>query len=76
MAPRDIGMFPNLVPASPVDQDNSFYFVDERKADGSAPGRAVSGPGHADHFFELHVKPEQGPWLQTFVPGKGYVKFN
>ncbi|KIM93373.1 hypothetical protein OIDMADRAFT_35864 [Oidiodendron maius Zn] len=53
-----------------------FYYVDERKEDGSPIGSAISGQAHADYFFELAAKPDQGPWLSTFVNGKGYTKFD
>ena len=55
---------------------NSFYYIDERKEDGSPVGMAVSGQAHADAFFELASKEEQGPWQWTFVKDKGYIKFN
>ncbi|KAH8817260.1 hypothetical protein F5884DRAFT_722271 [Xylogone sp. PMI_703] len=51
-----------------------FYYADERKADGSAKYR-VSGPAHAQHFWELAEGKTQGPWLQTFVEGQGYKDF-
>jgi hypothetical protein len=55
---------------------NSFYYVDERKADGSPAGPAVDGPAHAEVFYELASKAGQEPWQWTFVKDKGYVKFN
>lgn len=35
----------------------------------------VSGPAHAELYLSLAKSPEQGPWQQTFVEGKGYVEF-
>ncbi len=55
---------------------SSFYYVDERKEDGSPIGDDISGQAHADYFVELAEMPEQGPWLSTFVKNKGYVKFH
>ncbi len=53
----------------------SFYYADERKADGSSGGQGIDGPAHADHYLKLATDSKQGPWLSTFVKGKGYVKF-
>ncbi|KAH7381120.1 putative short chain type dehydrogenase [Cadophora sp. MPI-SDFR-AT-0126] len=58
------------------DKNYHFYYVDERKEDGSSVGTAVSGSAHAEHFFELAQQENQGPWNSTFVEGKGYVNFN
>ncbi|KAF2490641.1 hypothetical protein BU16DRAFT_596931 [Lophium mytilinum] len=52
-----------------------FYYADERKADGS-PKYRVDGDAHANLFWELAQAETQGPWLQTFVQGVGYKKFN
>lgn len=51
-----------------------FYYVDERKADGTAKYR-VDGEAHGKHFLELAEANTQGPWLQTFVKGAGYKDF-
>ncbi|KAL2067935.1 hypothetical protein VTL71DRAFT_16033 [Oculimacula yallundae] len=51
-----------------------FYYVDERKSDGSAKYR-VDGDAHGKIFLELAEKKEQGPWLQTFVKDVGYQDF-
>lgn len=51
-----------------------FYYVDERKADGSAKYK-VDGEAHAELFWQLAEGKEQGPWLQTFVKGVGYKDF-
>jgi hypothetical protein len=53
---------------------NRFYYVDERKGDGSAAFR-VDGEAHGKIFWELVEWREQGPWLQTFVKGVGYKSF-
>lgn len=39
-------------------------------------GTAVSGPAHADYFFELAKQEHQGPWNSTLVGGKGYVNLD
>ncbi|KPM42227.1 hypothetical protein AK830_g4310 [Neonectria ditissima] len=51
-----------------------FYYVDERKADGSAAFK-IDGEAHAKLFLELAEAKTQGPWLQTFVKGAGYKDF-
>ncbi|KAH8813471.1 putative short chain type dehydrogenase [Flagelloscypha sp. PMI_526] len=53
-----------------------FYYVDERKEDGAPAYAAINGEAHAEHFIKLADDSEQGPWLQTFVKGKGYTQFN
>lgn len=52
----------------------SFYYADERKADGGAVYRAIDGEAHGKFYVELSEK-DQGPWLATFVKGIGYVDF-
>lgn len=52
-----------------------FYYVDERKADGTAKYR-VDGEAHGKIFWELSEAKTQGPWLQTFVQGTGYKNFD
>ncbi|TVY73263.1 3-oxoacyl-[acyl-carrier-protein] reductase FabG [Lachnellula suecica] len=52
-----------------------FYYVDERKADGSAKYK-VDGEAHGKHFLELAEASTQGPWLQTFVKDVGYQDFS
>ncbi|GKT50079.1 glucose 1-dehydrogenase [Colletotrichum spaethianum] len=51
-----------------------FYYVDERKEDGSAAFK-IDGEAHAKLFWELAETKTQGPWLQTFVKGVGYKDF-
>ena len=52
-----------------------FYYGDERKADGTAKYR-VDGDAHAKLYWELAEEKTQGPWMQTFVKGEGYKKFD
>jgi hypothetical protein len=52
-----------------------FYYGDERKADGSAAFLELSGEHHAAFYAQLTERKAQGPWLATFVGGKGYVDF-
>ena len=52
-----------------------FYYADERKADGSAAFRDISGEAHAEHYVQLAESKSQGPWQQTFVKGIGYRHF-
>ncbi|KAH9230837.1 hypothetical protein K456DRAFT_1842235 [Colletotrichum gloeosporioides 23] len=51
-----------------------FYYIDERKADGSAAFK-IDGEAHSKLFLELAEAKTQGPWLQTFVKGIGYKDF-
>ena len=52
-----------------------FYYVDERKADGTAAFK-VDGDAHGSLLWELAAAKKQGPWLQTFVKGVGYQSFD
>ncbi|KAI1494072.1 putative short chain type dehydrogenase [Biscogniauxia mediterranea] len=52
-----------------------FYYGDERHADGTPMIGDLSGKAHADQYLELAKDAAQRPWQQTFVAGKGYVKF-
>ncbi|CAD6592185.1 MAG: hypothetical protein ASARMPRED_006068 [Alectoria sarmentosa] len=52
-----------------------FYYADERTPDGSIAGRAIDGSAHAEFYVQLAERETQGPWLATFVKGKGYVEF-
>ncbi|KAF2431635.1 NAD(P)-binding protein [Tothia fuscella] len=56
------------------DRGYKFYYVDERKEDGTAKYR-VDGEAHGKYFLELAEGETQGPWLQTFVKGVGYKDF-
>ncbi|ORY35590.1 putative short chain type dehydrogenase [Naematelia encephala] len=57
------------------DRGYKFYYADERKADGS-PKYRVDGDAHATLFWELSQAEKQLPWMQTFVQGVGYQKFD
>ncbi|RDW81860.1 hypothetical protein BP6252_02972 [Coleophoma cylindrospora] len=57
------------------DRGYKFYYVDERKADGTAIFK-VDGEAHGKLFWELAEANTQGPWLQTFVKGVGYKNFD
>lgn len=52
-----------------------FYYADERKEDGTVAGGAISGAAHAQFYWDLASREDQGPWLATFVKDKGYVSF-
>ncbi|CRG89982.1 hypothetical protein PISL3812_07022 [Talaromyces islandicus] len=56
------------------DQGFKFYYVDERKPDGSA-AFTIDGEAHGKIFTELAEGTTQGPWQQTFVKGVGYKSF-
>ncbi|CAJ2502983.1 Uu.00g103770.m01.CDS01 [Anthostomella pinea] len=57
------------------DRGYKFYYADERKPNGS-PKYKVDGDAHADLYWELTQSEAQGPWMQTFVKGVGYKKFD
>ena len=59
-----------------ADKGFRFYFGDERTEEGKVRGTAISGKGHADFYYDLAQKKDQGPWDATFVTGKGYVDFS
>lgn len=52
-----------------------FFYVDERKLDGSAKGTAIDGPAHGEFVASLVGNEGKIPWHATFVAGEGYVKF-
>lgn len=52
-----------------------FYWVDERKEDGTPMYTGVSADAHADYFADLVDHKAQEEWSQTFVKGIGYKKF-
>ena len=54
---------------------NSFYYADERTAEGGAMYGDIGGDAHAKFFLQLAQKEVRVPWHATFVKGKGYVKF-
>lgn len=51
----------------------SFYYGDERNADGTSVGGKISGENHGQAYWELANSEDQGPWDYTFVGGKGYI---
>lgn len=54
---------------------NSFFYADERNADGSVKGGALDGPAHGDFYAKLAGHEGNVPWHATFVQDKGYTKF-
>ncbi|KAF2675329.1 putative short chain type dehydrogenase [Microthyrium microscopicum] len=57
------------------DRGYKFYYADERKADGS-PKYSIDGDAHARLYWQLANDETQGSWMQTFVKGVGYRKFD
>ncbi|KAH7364127.1 hypothetical protein BKA65DRAFT_522652 [Rhexocercosporidium sp. MPI-PUGE-AT-0058] len=53
----------------------NFYFADERFPDASPMYQSLNGDAHAEFYYELATKKDQGPWEATFVKGQGYVDF-
>lgn len=53
-----------------------FFYVDERKEDGSSRGADIDGPAHAEFFASLLEGDGNVPTMATFVKGKGYVDFS
>ena len=64
-----------LALASFADKPFTFYYCDQRLADGKPMLTGLSGEAHGKLYLELAQDPEQRPWLQTFVKDKGYVEF-
>ncbi|CAF3528176.1 unnamed protein product [Fusarium graminearum] len=56
-------------------KQSRFYYVDERKPEGG-PIYRVNGDAHGEMYWKLSQDKEQGEWLQTFVKGEGYKKFD
>ncbi len=55
---------------------HSFFYADERNADGSQKGMQLDGEAHAEFFAQLAAgEGVDVPWHATFVKGRGYVKF-
>jgi hypothetical protein len=54
---------------------NSFFYADERNAEGGLAGMQLDGEAHAEFFAELAGGEKNVPWHATFVKGQGYVKF-
>ncbi|KAM6535898.1 hypothetical protein FALCPG4_005424 [Fusarium falciforme] len=57
-------------------QGYKFYYADQRNEDGSPVMAAIDGKAHGEFYTELAESKTQGPWLASFVKGKGYVKFD
>lgn len=53
----------------------SFYYADQRTAEGAPVGTNIQGDAHAEFYSELVKGSEARSYLQTFVKDKGYVKF-
>lgn len=53
----------------------SFYYGDERLANGDFASGAISGVAHAERYWELSQDRKQRPWMDTFVAGHGYKEF-
>jgi NAD(P)-dependent dehydrogenase (short-subunit alcohol dehydrogenase family) len=54
----------------------SFYYVDERDAEGETVSMNIDGEAHAVEFWRLSQLKEQSHWCWTFVKGTagGYVR--
>ena len=52
-----------------------YYYADERFEDGRSIFLDICGQAHAEFYYDLAMKQEQGPWEATFVEGAGYVDF-
>lgn len=65
----------NLILADMRTLNCSFYYGDERLPDGDYVAGAISGSAHALRYWELSQDKQQHPWMDTFVAGVGYTKF-
>jgi hypothetical protein len=55
---------------------NSFFYADERNADGSIKGMQIDGDAHAEFYAQLASgEGWDVPWHATFVKGEGYKNF-
>ncbi|KAF5656296.1 short-chain dehydrogenase reductase SDR [Fusarium circinatum] len=52
-----------------------FFYADQRQADGNMGGMGLDGNAHGQFFVQLAQQEKDIPWLATFVPGTGYVRF-
>ncbi|KAL6245918.1 hypothetical protein RBB50_007071 [Rhinocladiella similis] len=52
-----------------------FYYADERAENGGPVFMDIDGPAAADEYLSLIEQKVQGPWLHTFIKGKGYKDF-
>ncbi|TAQ86978.1 hypothetical protein B7494_g4681 [Chlorociboria aeruginascens] len=53
----------------------TFYYGDERFDNGQFVAGAISGEAHAARYWELSQDRVQHEWMDTFVAGIGYKKF-
>ena len=53
----------------------SFFYADERNADGSIKGMQLDGDAHAEFYAQRASGEGEVPWHATFVKGQGYVRF-
>ena len=58
-----------------TDASTSFFYADERNADGSIKGMQLDGDAHAEFYAQLASGEGEVPWHATFVKGQGYVRF-
>ncbi|KAI8633255.1 NAD(P)-binding protein [Xylariaceae sp. FL1651] len=70
-------MIQSLALFATKDKPFSFYYGDERQADGAPMYNGLlNGDAHAEEYLKLARDPKQGHWQYTFVKGKGYVDFS
>ncbi|KAL9045819.1 MAG: hypothetical protein Q9214_001207 [Letrouitia sp. 1 TL-2023] len=60
--------------AHALKEQSHWYFADERLSNGNPVMTDLSGEAHAEAYYDLALRKEQGPWNYTFVKGKGYIK--
>ncbi|KAI4159537.1 MAG: hypothetical protein LQ342_006538 [Letrouitia transgressa] len=60
--------------ATALKDQSHWYFADERLQNGNPVMTDLSGEAHAEAYYDLAMRKEQGPWNYTFVKGKGYIK--
>lgn len=69
-------MFNIVIERSMLTMVPRFYHTDNREPDGTPRYYNPSPEAHGEHYLRLAEEKEQGPWNNTFVDGKGYVKFD
>ncbi|KAK6379049.1 hypothetical protein LTS17_006752 [Exophiala oligosperma] len=52
-----------------------FYYADERAENGGPVFLDIDGPAAAVEYLGLIERKDQGPWLHTYIKGKGYKDF-
>ncbi|KIW11412.1 hypothetical protein PV08_10712 [Exophiala spinifera] len=66
----------NLVETKAYEKDGvRFYYADERAENGGPVFKDIDGPAAAVEYLHLVEQKDQGPWLHTFIKGKGYKDF-